>query len=104
MAKAKKGTQKAAKAVTTNGAELSAQVLEKALHELEAGVVGIKEAGIALGFTSGAPLRKALREMVGTDRYQAVIDSGRSVRGVAAIGTPSEKAPTKRAPVKNKSA
>jgi len=83
MSKSKKGTQKkAAKAATTNGDKLSAKVLQEAMRDLEAGTAGIRELGISLGFSSGAPLRKALKESVGDAVYAKVIAAGREARGI----------------------
>jgi hypothetical protein len=92
---AKKTTKRTEQAATNADTKLTPSALKQALANLEAGTAGIREAGIALGYKSGAPLRKALREAFGDAAYQKAIDAGRSVRGVAAIGVAAKDKATK---------
>lgn len=90
---------KKAKAEATNGEALSAKVLEKALSDLSAGVVGVRELGISLGFVSGAPLRRQLREQFGADAYARAIAEGREARAAVAKarkGAAPDEAPAKK--------
>lgn len=101
--KTKARTEKKVKdANEENGTKLTAKALEQAAQALERGEVGIKELGVRLGFRSGAPLRAALREMLGEEKYAEVIAAGRAVRGIPAIAAPkAPKAPKTSAKKKN---